>query len=460
MIDDLKLIKDRYGEKMMHLCRKEFSTILEYPGTLYATLSQFFYQSKFLYDDLIKSNKVNSFIKYIYSEIKNEFEKQEELDVDVTPDILLEKVGYYLYNCNSNEEVNSFEKYYEKTERLCTFNCNRLKSCYIFFAVKKDVDQIRRKDFLAPNREDLYGVSVISIQIGRYNHYISIKNRYNSTVTNPDATFNNNLDNIVPGLTKSFERSLNLKINEKSKVPFLIPGYVKALDGKFYKYNCEINNIYYCPDNIIIENFEPKQLDKSLYLVIDNVIIDLQNKKIVKKDKSTSFLDYLTKINKITIVKLQKTKLIKINDEIIIDIDNCNCILKYIDNNIKKIDDKLFSYSQTIEYLCLNNVEQIGNYFLSDNRSLKYCSLKNVRQIGFDFLPKASKLKELYLPSLEQIGCQYLTKSSNLKILEIKEDISNHFIYSNFSIKSSLLSSKIVKGRNQTETQKIKVLLR
>ena len=31
MNSDLKIIKKYYGEKMMHLCRKNFSTILETP---------------------------------------------------------------------------------------------------------------------------------------------------------------------------------------------------------------------------------------------------------------------------------------------------------------------------------------------------------------------------------------------------------------------------------------------
>ena len=34
-MDDLKLIKDKYGEKMMHLCRELFPTIIDNnPGVL------------------------------------------------------------------------------------------------------------------------------------------------------------------------------------------------------------------------------------------------------------------------------------------------------------------------------------------------------------------------------------------------------------------------------------------
>ena len=34
MIEDLKVIKKKYGEEMMHLCRKFFPTILENKGEL------------------------------------------------------------------------------------------------------------------------------------------------------------------------------------------------------------------------------------------------------------------------------------------------------------------------------------------------------------------------------------------------------------------------------------------
>ena len=36
---DLKQIKDKYGEKMMHLCRELFPTLLETEGLLFKLLS-------------------------------------------------------------------------------------------------------------------------------------------------------------------------------------------------------------------------------------------------------------------------------------------------------------------------------------------------------------------------------------------------------------------------------------
>ena len=52
MVDDLKIIKKKYGEKMMHLCRDSFSTILDNsPGAL----------SKILLDNFLKFNNSNEF---------------------------------------------------------------------------------------------------------------------------------------------------------------------------------------------------------------------------------------------------------------------------------------------------------------------------------------------------------------------------------------------------------------
>lgn len=253
MNTDLEIIKKKYGEKMMHLCRSLFPTILENPGVLSKLMLDNFDPSRFLYDDIIENNMEDEFKNYIYS-LENEEENVEQ--VDKAPEELLDEAGYILYECKTEEEIQSFKKYYSKNEELCTFNGGRLNKCHVFFAVKKNVEEIKRENFTNPKREDEYGTSVISIQFSRGSvNTLSIKNRYNHRVFNPDATFSNNLENIIPGLTESFEKHYNLSVNQNQNNGFEIPGYVKANDGKYYKYNYEINNIYYCPNNIVIDNF-------------------------------------------------------------------------------------------------------------------------------------------------------------------------------------------------------------
>ena len=50
---DLDIIKKKYGENMMHLCRKLFPTILEEDGLLSTLLLTYFMPSRFLYDDIV-----------------------------------------------------------------------------------------------------------------------------------------------------------------------------------------------------------------------------------------------------------------------------------------------------------------------------------------------------------------------------------------------------------------------
>lgn len=45
---------------------------------------------------------------------------------------------------------------------------------------------------------------------------------------------------------------MDLKQSQLDEELFEIPGYTLAVDGKYYKYNMEIDGEYFCPDNIVI----------------------------------------------------------------------------------------------------------------------------------------------------------------------------------------------------------------
>ena len=97
------------------------------------------------------------------------------------------------------DKIDSYHPWY----RYCNIGVDKhdyekLNTDYVFFAIKDNCDMLRRENFKNPDRQDEYGVSVISIQFSRGSiNHLSIKNRYNHTVDNPDCTFNNNLDNII-----------------------------------------------------------------------------------------------------------------------------------------------------------------------------------------------------------------------------------------------------------------------
>ena len=362
-MNDLIKIKKYYGEQMMHLCRVLFPTILEQDNLLFNLLERNFANSKFLYEDIINNKQEKNFKKYIYSLLDIE---EESPEVTKSPKELLEEAGYILYECHTESDIQQFKKYYSKGEALCTFNGGRLKDCHVFFAVKKNVDVIKRENFSYPQRQDEYGTSVISIQFSKGNiNTLSIKNRYNHKVINPDATFGNNLENIIPGLTRAFEKEYKLKINQNSSYDFELPDYIIANDGKYYKYNYEINNVYYCPNNTIIDNFEVKKYEPEKYLVIDYFILDLVNKKIYlyDDDEEDSFINGLQSIKKIEIIKKNQLKTIKIifkdNNEAYIEIDNHNRIISYKNDNLIEVEQCFLILSKKVQKIELLNAQKI-----------------------------------------------------------------------------------------------------
>ena len=421
MKDELKKIKKLYGEKMMQMCRKVFSTILEEEGKLINILVENFNPSHDLYDDIMIHGMFESFKTYIYGLLNFDY---KYIEVNESPKQLLAKAGYDLYECQTEKDIQSFKKYYVPEEELCTFYSNRLKSCRVFFAVKKNVIDIKRQNFTNPQRQDLYGTSVISIQFTKDGtNTLSIKNRYNHKVINPDATFGNNLDNIIPGLTTSFEKYYGITQKNK-KTEFCLPGYVRANDGKHYKYNYEIGNIYYCPNNIIIDNFEVKKYEKEKYIILDYFVLDLVNKTMQMYDNKIKdcFINILSYIERIDIENKSETKKINIilknGEESSIEIDNFNRIIKYKNDNIKKIYDNFLRFNLTLKEIELPKLLSAGYDFLYNNESIKILKLPKLKQVGSNFLVNNSNLEEVDLPKLEIVEHDFLSAAHKLQKID------------------------------------------
>jgi hypothetical protein len=475
MIDDLKVIRKKYGEKMYHFCRESFPTLLEEPGKLLKLLSDNFHESHSLFDDIVANGKESEFKNFIYSLV--DVENNNELGMAKTPEELMSEAGYVLVECYNEEDIQKFRKYYAPGEELCTFKGGRLNSCRVFFAVKKNVLDIKREDFKKPKREDEYGTSVISIQFTKdETNTLSIKNRYNHTVVNPDATFSNNLDNIIPGLTESFERYKGIIQMYKIK-NFEIKGYVMANDGKYYKYNYEINNVYYCPDNIIIDNFNVKRYDKSRYLIIDYFIIDLSNKSISLYDKklSDSFCDVIKDINKIEIDNIDSGKKITIlgdnNKSLEIITDKAGKIISLKMNKIYDIGDKFLSYNTSLQKftaenltevgddcLCFNNTLQelyfpnltmVGHQFLICNTSLQKFTAENLIMVGCRFLPYNTSLQKFTAENLMEVGDDFLRRNNTLQELYFPNltEVGDWFLNNNHKLRNKILSE--IEKRNR-----------
>lgn len=418
---DLKWIKKHYGEKMMKMCRMHFSTILDTPRLLPIILKTNFYENKSLFNDIISQDKVYDFKDYIYSK-HNECEKRT-VETTKNPYELMNEAGYILYKCKTKKEMECFKNFYNEKEELCTFLDDRLNRCDVFFAIKKNVKDISRN--VNPKRQDDYGTSVLSIQFnkGNYNN-VSIKNRYNHTVDNPDATFNNNLDNIIEGLTHSFIKFYNYNITN-SYNDFELNNYVLGPDNRFYKFNIEINGVYYCIDNIMIKENDITFYEKEKYLLIENNLLDLTNKKI--KDLSLSgviFEYYLNDIQKIEVIRNKAGKKILIKeygkkDLSIITLDVDNAITSLNLPNVKKIYNNFFDKNIMIEEVILPEVVSIGLDFLYSNLCLQTVVLPKVESIYDGFLYSNNSLVDLNCPSLKIVGDSFLRNNNKLENLQL-----------------------------------------
>ncbi len=328
---ELARIKKLYGENTMKLCKRLFPTILLTDGLMLELLLTYFSNNaRTLADDILINDNGDQELETGFRDFI-ELKAREKLQgvqfapsTGKTPYELMAERGYELKECKTQEEILAYKRYYAPNEAICTFKEHRLKSNVVFFAVKNNAEEIQREE--EPQRDDNYGTSVISIQFTIHGTCtVSIKNRYNHTVQNPDATFDNNLDNIIPGLARSFsellaERGLEFddgtdqSQKEKKPTSLEIPGYVRAYDGKYYKYNVNaFDSVYFCPGGVIIDGQETKRLEPEKEILMDGFILNLQNKTISlygvgRDDYEDSFLDFF-KDKTITNINVFKDKL-------------------------------------------------------------------------------------------------------------------------------------------------------
>lgn len=415
MTKELEKIKKRYGEQFAHLCRELFPTILEEEGLLLSILEGKFAPSRKLYQDIWGQRKEDDFKTFIYSQVDVEKEKIGK-KIFLTPKELLDQAGYILFDeCLSEEDIQSYKKYYAKGEELCTFRGGRLNYCRVWFAVKKNVEEIKRKDFTNPSRQDEYGTSVISIQFTKGdNSTLSIKNRYNHTVNNPDSTFGNNLDNIIEGLTQSFVDTYHIQLLDSAHNKFSLEGYVLGDDEKYHRSNLEIDNVHYCENNIIINNGHVKQWNKDQFLLMDNYLVDQKNNVIDRVGA-----DYEDQANDAFICSLGEIKNVRIegNDngkevivtpkegkDIIIKVSDHGTIIGYHNENVSLLDERFLYYNEDLKELYIPNVKVIENQAFKNNRNLTSLNLPEVEEIGgFTFVCN-KRIKELYAPKVKEIG--------------------------------------------------------
>lgn len=429
---DKEFIKKHYGENMWKFSREMLSNVLDRgDGVLSEILKKNFAPTHSLYEGIMHDiTSKQSFISFINSFIENEEEIKQKSNKKLKE--ILDEIGYDIFECHTVRELMSYKRYFTEEEMLCTFKepVERLRNYRIFFLVKKNAEDI--KPDKNPSRQDEYGTSVMSVQCTKGDaSVISIKNRYNHHVKNPDATYSNNLDNIYKGLKKAFCEEYKIDLI-KSQSFCEVEGFVKAKNGKYYKSNMDFLETYICENNVVVYgNGEMIEFNPSNQIVIDNYLIDLE-KRIVKDlfmNENEEFSKSLGKIKKISISKDKDLKKIEIEPEeglpVYIKINKGNQIVSYSNFNLQNVGRNLFYKSSYIRELNIPKVTKIEDNFMADCINLKKLDLPNVEEIGDSCFKFAYSLEDFYAPNLKKMGkeCFYVAKDMKKLNLDSVETI-------------------------------------
>lgn len=205
--------------------------------------------------------------------IRDGIKKREENPI-LSPFELLRKAGYRAYYADTLEKQNAISKYSAPGEELCTFgDALRYEKFYIVNAVKENAELLQRDNFNTPERQDDYGTSVLSIQILKTGGCISITNRYNDNVENPDNTFNSDPDLIIEGLSESLKHYFGL---DYTRLP---QGYLLLRD-RIYKIERENLGVSF-GDGFYIKENQAHFIDRgSQFFIHDLFLFDMKTKTL------------------------------------------------------------------------------------------------------------------------------------------------------------------------------------
>jgi hypothetical protein len=205
-------------------------------------------------------------------------------------------VGYDRVIFDNESEISECKKYYKQGEVICTYNNlqSRMREYHMLVAVKSNIDKVERSK--NPQRDDEYGTSILNIQIARNGSHMSIKNRYNHTVSQPDSTLNNNLDILYMGLQSMVLGYYGFASLSNTKAHY---NNIVNIGNVYLKYHTEQNNIYY--GSFVLDSANGARFtDSSRYYVImgksgdsyynQPLVLDFHNKKAidVSQDKVKS----------------------------------------------------------------------------------------------------------------------------------------------------------------------------
>jgi hypothetical protein len=206
--------------------------------------------------------------------------------------------GYNIIIFDDEQAITKCKKYYSAGEIICTYNNlkKRMEEYHMLVAIKENIDNIKRSE--NPERDDEYGTSILNIQIAKNGSHMSIKNRYNHTVSQCDSTLDNNLNRITTGLQNmvlgyyGFAGLNNNKNHYKNIV---------NIGGIYLKYHTERNNIYF--GDFVLDGVNGARFaDSSRYYITKGTQCHYKNLPIVLDFKNKIAIDLIGNNGKIPLV--------------------------------------------------------------------------------------------------------------------------------------------------------------
>ncbi|MBR1380221.1 MAG: hypothetical protein IJ560_01390 [Alphaproteobacteria bacterium] len=419
-----KKIKKQNGEGVAKVLRSE--VLLDIPNLAHIL--------EFAGNDPAKIKTLAPVIREIY-----QTNNISEYQTDKNPLDLLSEAGYDAFVVTTEEEKNSIKKYYRPGEEICTFrDPHRHENFYMIHAVKRGADKIEPSDH--PERDDEYGTSVISIQIAKSGGFISIKNRYNHTVNNPDATFNNNPDNIIYGLSDSLKKHFNVEFNTTKNI---LPDHYRMVNDQIVYFNYEIDNVYFGPDYYFSGSTITK-LNKDYELMLDYFILNTKNGELKHPTNyiwigtTRHILQNMIQNKKITVRVNKDNKqehMIFADDVHVLSVEN-GTITEMNLPDLQSIGDHFLEFNQNLKKLYAPNLKTVDENFLASNQALTELDLPSLESAGYSFVHDNKQISKLNAPKLERVDRSFLQDNQELTELDLPslKFVDKNFVRENIQI--------------------------
>ncbi len=400
-----KRLKKQNGERFARVLRNYHNGLLEIPN----------------FPEIVKhaGRDAEPLLPYLMSLMPANDDTPEVASAPADPLELLDRAGYDAFYADDLEKQNSIKKYYAPGELLCTFNDKaRYKKYHIVQAVRKDVDTIKRSDFVGKEeRDDAYGTSVISIQIAKEGGFISIKNRYNHTVEACDHTFGSNPDNIIPGLTGALKDHFNVDFSANSS---LLPNGFVLMGDQIFRHHTERDNIYF-GDQAWAKDGQIHTADRGAGdAVFDEYYFDNRTKSLsrININSHDRFVDDFNAAyggNKG--LHVDKDGKLLLHDELLIGAENSRIKTLYLPE-LTKLGPFALEQCDALEHFEAPKLKTMDAFSLRHARGLKTFRAPVLESMDDLCLENTASLTDTHVPSLKLMGNDCFYNAKVLKSFE------------------------------------------